>query len=401
MNSKFKITHLFLNSNPWFSAVSDYSLQIALYVKTNHNILYCAEVGSTAMKDKCKQYDIPFVHSPIHNQTFINFFKSLFLLIKILSNHKQDLKYIWVFEGREHTLCCITKILFPFFWRGKKLIRVRGQAQNIKSNFVSKYIYNKITDKIIFAAECVKKRVQFNLKKDKFIVHYYGKTLFPVKDNNTSFLIHPSLPSIDAKKIVFTVIGRFDPVKGHDYLTEAYLKAKFKDLKGNFIKTQMVYIGYKANVNPKDIYSKYLNIFGEGKYIDSKYYLENKNENKELFIIEEKIANIENLLSITAFGVIPSLDSEVICRVGVEFLQSGVPVLSSNVGALPEVFSDFPELIFNAGDINSLTNKLENSLNLFLDNEKYSNLKEKSKNIGIEKFSSHNYKNMINFIDKK
>jgi len=80
LNSKAKITHLFLNSNPWFSAVSDYSLQIALYVKKNNPILYCAELGSTAMKEKCCENNIPFIHAPIHNQTFINFFKSLITL---------------------------------------------------------------------------------------------------------------------------------------------------------------------------------------------------------------------------------------------------------------------------------------------------------------------------------
>ena len=43
-------------------------------------------------------------------------------------------------------------------------------------------------------------------------------------------------------------------------------------------------------------------------------------------------------MSIVSFRVIPSLDSEVICRVGVEFLQSSIPVLHSDAGALSEVF---------------------------------------------------------------
>ena len=60
----------------------------------------------------------------------------------------------------------------------------------------------------------------------------------------------------------------------------------------------------------------------------------------------------------TTFGVIPSLDSETICRVGVEFLQAGIPVLYSDAGALPEVFSEFPEYKFKAGDVKELTQKL-------------------------------------------
>ena len=81
-------------------------------------------------------------------------------------------------------------------------------------------------------------------------------------------------------------------IKRHENIIEQY-KSLSKDQKY-----------YIAEFTTDTIYSKYLNIFGEGKYIDSKYYLENKNENKELFIIEEKIANIENLLSISSMLVL-------------------------------------------------------------------------------------------------
>ena len=398
MKSKHKITHFFLNSNPWFSAVSDYSLQIALCVKLDNDILYCSEVGSTAMDGKCRENNIPFIHSPIHNQTFIHFFMSLFLVIKILFINKNSLKYIWVFEGREHTLCCITKILFPFLWKNKKLIRVRGQAQNIRSNIISKFIYNEITDKIIFAAECVKRKVQFNLINNNSIVHYYGKTIPLVKEPQFVFTIHNSFPEINSNNLVFLVIGRFDPVKGHDYLMQSYLNAKFKDSLGNKVSTQMVFIGYKANINPQDLYNKYLDKFGEGKCCENRYFLEHKEDKKQLFMIEEKISNIENLLALTSFGVIPSLDSEVICRVGVEFLQSGVPVLSSDVGALPEVFFESQNLIFKAGDPDSLTMKLEESLHLFLNKILFNNLKVKAREIGEQNYSSENYKKILQFI---
>ena len=174
MNIDKNIKHLFLNSNPWFSAVSDYSLQIAAYTNALDKILYCAEVGSTAMQEKCRNQQIPFFNVPIHNQTVKNFLTSFLFLIKILIKNKDNLKYIWVFEGREHTLCSIIKSFFPALWKNKKLIRVRGQAQAIKSNIFSKLIYNKITDKVIFAADCVKKRVNFQIKNNHSIVIYYG-----------------------------------------------------------------------------------------------------------------------------------------------------------------------------------------------------------------------------------
>jgi glycosyltransferase involved in cell wall biosynthesis len=391
--------HLFLNSNPWFSAVSDYSLQIAIYVHATENILYCSEVGSTAMQEKCKENKIPFFNIPIHNQTLINFMKSFFFILKFLFTNKKDLKYVWVFEGREHTLCSITKIIFPNLWRNKKLIRVRGQAQTVKSSFISKFIYNKVTDKVIFAANCVKKRVLFSLTNNNTIVHYYGKDISSIASHQKEFYVQENFPILNPHNLLFLVIGRFDPIKGHDYLVDAFLKAKFIDNFGSKLNTQLVFAGYKANINPKEMYAKYLKFFGEGKYTENKFYLESNKQGKQLFIIEEKLDNINDLLAITSFGIIPSLDSEVICRVGVEFLQCSIPVLSSDVGALPEVFSDFKNLIFKAGNVDLLTKKLEESSQLFLDKAVYNSLRKKAKEVGVDKYSSQNYKKLIDFVD--
>ncbi|APJ04987.1 glycosyltransferase family 4 protein [Silvanigrella aquatica] len=399
MNKEKNIKHLFLNSNPWFSAVSDYSLQIAKYVNASENILYCSEVGSTAMDVKCVEYKIPFVHIPIHNQSLKNFLMSFLFIFRLLLQNKNRIKYVWVFEGREHTLCCIIKIIFPFLWRNKKLIRVRGQAQTVKSNFISKFIYNKITDKVIFAAQCVKNRVLFEIKNNHSKVVYYGKDIINIYNESQDFKVQEVFPSINENQLLFLVIGRFDPVKGHDYLVDAFYKAKFKNKDNRNIEAQLVFAGYKANINPKEIYLKYLNIFGNGRYTQNKYFLESKEQNKRIFMIEEKLDNIQNLLAITNFGVIPSLDSEVICRVGVEFLQSGIPVLSSDAGALPEVFSDFQDFIFKAGNIENLITKLEESARLYLDIKNYNELKNKAKFIGNQKFSSQNYNHMMKFID--
>ena len=389
-----------MNSNPWFSAVSDYSLQIALYVHKKENILYCSEIGSTAMLDKCNENNIPFFHVPIHNQTLGNFIKSFFFIIKFLFINKNNLKYVWVFEGREHTLCSITKIIFPNLWKNKKLIRVRGQAQIVKSNFISKFIYNKVTDKVIFAANCVKQRVLFNLTNNNSMVHYYGKDILNNTNSHKEFYVQEIFPTINQNHLLFLVIGRFDPIKGHDYLVEAFLRAKFSDNIGNKLAAQLVFAGYKANINSKEMYLKYLKYFDEGKYTKNKFYLESLKQGKNLFIIEEKLDNIEDLLAITSFGVIPSLDSEVICRVGVEFLQCSIPVISSDVGALPEVFSDFNNLIFKAGDVYVLTKKLEESSQLFLNKEIYNSLRKKAKQVGVDKYSSQNYKKLIDFVDR-
>ena len=95
MKDNFELKHLFLNSNPWFSAVSDYSLQLALYLNQPDGVLYCSEVGHTAMQQKCLENHLPFKHLPIHRQTIISFMTSLIFIIQTLFKYKnkQILKF--------------------------------------------------------------------------------------------------------------------------------------------------------------------------------------------------------------------------------------------------------------------------------------------------------------------
>ncbi|KAB8030957.1 glycosyltransferase [Fluviispira multicolorata] len=399
-----KLQHLLLNSNPWFSAVSDYSLQLAIYLREKNSILYCSEIGSTAMEKKCLENKIPFENAPIHNQSIINFFKSFIFLNKHLYKNKNSLKYIWVFEGREHSLCAISKIIFPFLWKDRVLIRVRGQAQSISSNLFSRLMYNVMTNKIVFAANCVKNRVKFEIPFEKTIIQYYSKnfkTNYPRNnDEAKSIYIDVSLPPIKSENLLYVVVGRFDKVKGHDYLLDAFLKADFINKNGEKIKSQMIFLGYNANLSAGRLYENYFKKFGEGLFVQNKYYLKSQILNKELYIISEKMNNIDELISMAHFGVIPSLDSEVICRVGVEFLQCGTPVISSDAGALPEVFSDFKELIFPVGNTESLKNCLESSSKIFLDKNSYSENRRKAKKIGAERFSLKNYDNLYEFINR-
>ena len=67
---------IILNSNPWFSAVTDYSLQLARFVsaKKNTKVIYCAPAGSIALKKKqisvrYKPMQSRFFHS--HSPVFL------------------------------------------------------------------------------------------------------------------------------------------------------------------------------------------------------------------------------------------------------------------------------------------------------------------------------------------
>lgn len=388
LNLHRKNVYLFLNSNPWFSAVTDYSLQLCLYLQSqNEDIIYGAEKDSTAMDKICLEHKISFVKIPIHNLNIFNFIISFFKIVRLLSCQKNRVKHVFAFEGREHTLLILTKFLFPFLWERKKLIRVRSQSQEVKRSFFSIIAYKYYTDRIIFAAECVANRVQFTLPKNKFIIQHYCKNINYTEHKLTQYSFSEKFPILQLNHLTFFILGRFDSVKGHDMALESFLTA---ELKGP---SNLIFIGKSEGIKAKDIYSKFSKVCSHSIEDENKYFLEK--ENKCVYIIDEKFKNINVFMQNTHFGIISSLDSEVVCRVGVEFLQSGVPCLYSNAGALAEVFQSFPQLNFEKGNIQSLKMKIEYAENIFKNQIEYENLKLKSKQVGFDRYGLDNLKNVF------
>jgi len=119
------------------------------------------------------------------------------------------------------------------------------------------------------------------------------------------------------------IFGRFDPIKGH-----REFMVLWKDLLSEYTrrfpgKTRplLQIVGRKENLTKEDLLLAASNL----QVLD------------DIEILEGHVQNPSDLLSSAAIGIIPSLGSEVICRVAQEFLLCGTPILVSKAGALHEV----------------------------------------------------------------
>lgn len=112
------------------------------------------------------------------------------------------------------------------------------------------------------------------------------------------------------------IVGRFDPVKGHKNL----IKAVAKLYHGGMKNIRLVIAGFDAVSSTADI-EKML----------AEYNI------KDITVMtgkREDIADIYNCLDVC---VVSSLGSEAICRVGMEAMACGVPLITSDTGVLPEI----------------------------------------------------------------
>lgn len=359
--------HIVLNSNPWFSAVTDYSLQLARFVSSRQSskVIYCAPAGSIALR-KADQSDLKTNAIPLFPFTLTRFFAAWHALGELVKNHKPSV--VWVFEGREHTLCALHRLLHKKIWTSTRLVRVRGQAATVSSSVLNKWVYTKGSSGIAFAAQVVEQRTGFEVPLEKRRIHLYctAKLSEPVLslESTPQQLAVSRDFSIDFSHPTFTIVGRYDPVKGHGETIQALALADFKPYLKENQWLQVVFLGESQNVSALSLFElaqKNFNTIGKA-LSNSRWIVEDPQKRIRLLIVDERVRDISVWMRQSSFGLIPSLGSEVICRVAVEFLQQGTPLVSSNVGALAEVLQRSCSLIYEHGRVDALAHTLEKAL---------------------------------------
>ena len=74
-----------------------------------------------------------------------------------------------------------------------------------------------------------------------------------------------------------------------------------------------------------------------------------------------KVDNVINYYSIADIFVLPTIKKGEGCPVSLlEAMSCGIPSIASNVSGIKDILAPFPDLLFTPGDLDSLTEKLEN-----------------------------------------
>jgi glycosyltransferase involved in cell wall biosynthesis len=173
-----------------------------------------------------------------------------------------------------------------------------------------------LTDQIIVTAETLRGSYSQNFK---------------IKQNKVSKIsvgidekfFSPRLPdqrwknrlNIDEDDLVVGMVGRLSPVKGHKYFIQAAEFVVKKTPRAKFIVA-----GEDAQIQASEL-----------KEIVKKSNMENN------FRFVGKVIDIREIISLFDVGVVASVGSETICRVSLEYMGMGKPVVGTSVNAIPEV----------------------------------------------------------------
>ena len=296
----------------WWNAEAAYALNVArAFMENNIPVWVVADKGSPVFL-KARKANIPLLegvnlssNSPITQWKNYRRLKQFILenRINVINSFKSSGSFLFTLL-RNH----LPQLTF---------CKTRGEASPPKKNIFNRYLYsNKGCDGIIAAGKQVEQWVRdLNIGQQKMKTIYFCD--YPLKERvgEMSEETAEKLSFAAGGKVV-ALVGRTQPVKGHLVALQAFLSLKEKDL-------HLLFLVKDLEEYPQELRELYA------------FIAENNLQAK--VTVSGFQASLARVLENVDIGIIPSLGSEINCRMVVEFFSMGIPLVVFPTGTLPEV----------------------------------------------------------------
>ena len=208
------------------------------------------------------------------------------------------------------------------------LIRTRGTTRPLRDHWLNRKLHEDWIESVIVPAQVIASQLRqvLNLPSERLQVIYYPVNPSSIDSQGESESQQSRLECLDRLGIprhcrVIGIVGRIRPVKGQRILLKSFatLRKRFPDI--------VLLMLYRDTNETEAEWQGLLQDLVESNLQQSVY----------LYGYREDVLEI---MRHTDIGVVSSVDSEVICRVAVEFFSVGTPVVAFPTGALPEIIQD-------------------------------------------------------------
>ena len=208
------------------------------------------------------------------------------------------------------------------------LIRTRGTTRPLRDHWLNRRLHEDWIESVIVPAQVIASQLRqvLNLPPERLHVIYYPVNPSTIGVKGESEAQQSRLECLDRLGIpkhrrVIGIVGRIRPVKGQRILLKIFvaLRKRFPDI--------VLLMLYRDTSETEAEWQGLLQDLVESNLQQSVY----------LYGYREDVQEIMRHIDI---GVVSSIDSEVICRVAVEFFSVGTPVVAFPTGALPEIIQD-------------------------------------------------------------
>lgn len=331
-NTRYMAHYIQAITVPWYNACADYAIQLArgLTLK-GHRVTVTGGPGTPAM-GKAREYGIgvfapgdPGSGNPL-------------ALIRLAGAYRKFVRETGVsavntHHGRDHLVWAAALAN-----TGIPLVRTSGNQIPPKIHPGTRLIHSR-TSGIIASCRAIQSYYAegFGIDPARIPIVNGGvdSRRFSPANRNRELRRNFGIPD-DA--FVLGIIGRFSPVKGHRFFFEAASRAARTRPHLRFLVA-----GWDAQLSGRDI----------------------ENMAEKAGIIERtcfpgRSSDVRELIGAVDAGVVASVGSETVCRIAMEYMAMGVPVIAARTNVVPELVPDgVAGITVPPGDPNALADAME------------------------------------------
>jgi glycosyltransferase involved in cell wall biosynthesis len=296
----------------WYNACAYYAVTLSYALKKRgHRVIVAGDPKSPAIGEAQKLglevYEDLYLSHTNPGMIVYNI-KRIADLVK-----QENIDIINAHRGEGHLVAALYRYIFK---KKIPLVRTRGDTRPPKNNIFNRYLNNNLTDKIIVTAEVLRGGYLQDLKIE-------SKKVSKISVGIDEKFFYPRSPdqswkkrlNMDEDDLVVGMVGRLSPVKGHKYFIQA---AEFVLKK--IPQAKFIIAGQDAQIKASQL---------------KETVRDSNMENNFSFV--GGVNDIREIISIFDVGVVASTGSETICRVLLEYMAMGKPVVGTSVNAIPEV----------------------------------------------------------------
>ena len=309
----------------WYNATAWYAVYLARALNDAGHPTLVVGIKDSLPIWKAKTLGLDVYELPLNSFNPSDIWKCNIGIDEICRSFKPDI--VNCHRGESFLLWALKKNKFNY-----KLIRTRGDQRLPSKGLLNKIWHKDFTDAIISTNSKMTNYFASQLQIPQTKLHTVlggvdTAHFYPSKTDRDCMRQQYGFTDAD---VVVGIIGRLDPVKGHEEALRAFAKTfqssavDFNSDANSHIKLHLVIVGGDCNYTIQS-----LCLLG-----------------KELGIPQENlhclgyVENMHQLMCMLDMGLIASLSSETIARVAFEMIACHVPVLGSNVGVMPDILDE-------------------------------------------------------------
>jgi glycosyltransferase involved in cell wall biosynthesis len=326
----------------WVNATAWYALFLSRLLKeAGHQVLVLGlkDTKSFALAEEWGLTPLPLPLNSANPLVLLSLYKKLKKLIldfkpQVVNCHRGENFVLWglLKKFAAQSAC-------PF-----ALIRTRGDQRDIKNNCFNRILYAGVSDALIATNTGIAKSMLALGAAGASVQTIFGGVdehiFYPDKAAGLKLRHNCGFAQDD---FVVGLLGRLDTVKGHAVLIRALglLKAEYarKDRPFNL---KFLCIGADSGLCREQIV----------KMLAAEGFVEGKTA-----FVTGRVENVRAYINALNLGVLTSIGSEAIARAALEIMACAVPLLSSNIGVMPDLLP--AEYLVPPGDETALAQALE------------------------------------------